>query len=605
MMRTIAIIQARIGSTRLPGKVLLKINQKPMLLYCVERTRCAESLTEVVVATSTLSENDPIAELCELHNIPCFRGDENDVLDRFYKCAQYYKADYVVRLTADCPLIDPNIIDMMVHLRINHHERYVKNTWFPNAYPSGFDVEVFDFDVLEDHWKLETNIHHREHVLSSLSDNYTKTFKQWTRNPTDYTFDTELVHLSVDTPNDFILIQQILTHFNDKEFSFMDIISFLNSNPSLAILNQDPIRVRKTKAIKKLVYNNMHTGIINQLNMNTRDKLDGKNILITGGTGSLGNKLVETILANFSPKRLIIFSRDEYKQSVMQRKFNPQQYKCMRYFIGDVRDKDRLDYAFKNVDVIFHTAALKQVSALEYNPDEAINTNIYGTQNVIKIAIKNNVKYVMGISTDKACAPVNLYGGTKMVMEKLLQSANCLSGANGTVFSVARYGNVFGSRGSVIPLFINQRDSGMLTVTDERMGRFTITLDGAVNFVLNALNYMVGGEIFVPKLPRYDILQLAQIIGKDCEVKIIGTRPGEKLQENMIGYGESQKIFDCGSFYVLTPTIQDRINVDYDATYALFNPIMLGAETTYSSDQADLIDNAELEKLVTEYIANC
>ena len=313
--------------------------------------------------------------------------------------------------------------------------------------------------------------------------------------------------------------------------------------------------------------------MINNLNKKLCGNLiNGKVILITGGTGSFGNKISKTILDNFKPKKLIIFSRDEFKQYNMKKKFPATKYPNIRFFIGDIRDPNRLDYAFKGVDIIFHAAALKQVPALEYNPTEAIKTNIYGGQNVIDAAIKNGVKYVMAISTDKATSPINLYGATKMCMERLFISANNLSGENGTVFSVARYGNVFGSRGSVIPLFLKQKKTGILTITDSRMTRFTLTLDSAINFVLNCLTCMVGGEIFIPKIPSYNIMQLANIIGSDCEKKVIGIRPGEKLHEAMIGEDESHMVYDCESFYIITPYIKDLLNIDYENVYSKFNP---------------------------------
>lgn len=343
--------------------------------------------------------------------------------------------------------------------------------------------------------------------------------------------------------------------------------------------------------------------MINEINTNLCSKIiNNKVILITGGTGSFGNKMSKIILDNFKPKKLIIFSRDEFKQYNMKKKFPLSKYPNIRFFIGDIRDPKRLDYAFKDVDIVFHAAALKQVPALEYNPTEAVKTNIYGGQNVIDASIKNNVKYVMAISTDKATSPINLYGATKMCMERLFISANYLSGDSGTIFSVARYGNVFGSRGSVIPLFIKQRKTGILTITDERMTRFTLTLDSAINFVLNCLTMMVGGEIFIPKIPSYNIVQLANIIGPNCEKKIIGIRPGEKLHEAMIDKGESHMVYDCKSFYIITPYIKDLLNIDYEKEYSKFMPKKVKDGFSYTSGNNELIDDNILDFLIKEYI---
>lgn len=329
--------------------------------------------------------------------------------------------------------------------------------------------------------------------------------------------------------------------------------------------------------------------------------LNNKSILITGGTGSFGYKMTEIILKYFEPKRLIILSRDEYKQFIMQQQFPIKTYPCMRYFIGDIRDKDRLDYAFKNVDIIFHAAALKQVPALEYNPTEAIKTNIIGSQNVIDVAIKNNVKRVIAISTDKATCPTNLYGATKMCMEKIFVSANYLSGCNDTIFSVARYGNVFGSRGSVVPIFLKQKETGTLTITNKDMTRFNFMLSDAIYFVLNCLKCMVGTEIFIPKLFSYNILQLANIIAPNCEKKIIGIRPGEKVHESMIGNGEWQYTLDCKDFFIITPVMNSIMPINYKKVYERFNPINVDFNFTYSSNNNKLINNDTLKKYVLEF----
>lgn len=280
--------------------------------------------------------------------------------------------------------------------------------------------------------------------------------------------------------------------------------------------------------------------------------LNNKVILITGGTGSFGKKCTEIILNNYKPKRLIIFSRDELKQYEMKQVFNEKDYPCMRYFIGDIRDKDRLYRAFHGVDYVIHAAALKQVPALEYNPFEGIETNIIGAQNVIDAAIDRKVKKVIFISTDKAVNPINLYGATKLCAEKLFVAGNSYAGGT-TKFSVVRYGNVVGSRGSVIPLFLKYKQTGKLPITDLRMTRFWITLEQGVNFTLSCLEKMHGGEIFVPKIPSMKIVDLAKTICPKCKLETNGIRPGEKINEVLISKDESRRAIDMGSFFVIKP----------------------------------------------------
>lgn len=280
--------------------------------------------------------------------------------------------------------------------------------------------------------------------------------------------------------------------------------------------------------------------------------LNNKVILITGGTGSFGKKCTEIILNNYKPKRLIIFSRDELKQYEMKQVFNEKDYPCMRYFIGDIRDKDRLYRAFHGVDYVIHAAALKQVPALEYNPFEGIETNIIGAQNVIDAAIDRKVKKVIFISTDKAVNPINLYGATKLCAEKLFVAGNSYAGGT-TKFSVVRYGNVVGSRGSVIPLFLKYKQTGKLPITDFRMTRFWITLEQGVNFTLSCLEKMHGGEIFVPKIPSMKIVDLAKTICPKCKLETNGIRPGEKINEVLISKDESRRAIDMGSFFVIKP----------------------------------------------------
>ena len=290
--------------------------------------------------------------------------------------------------------------------------------------------------------------------------------------------------------------------------------------------------------------------------------LNKKSILITGGTGSFGQKFISEALKKYKKiKRLIIFSRDELKQSEMEKKFPKKKYKFLRFFIGDVRDYQRLYLATKNVDIIIHAAALKQVPATEYNPFECIKTNVLGAQNIINAAIENKVSKVVALSTDKAVSPINLYGASKLCADKLFTSAQNYIGPNKTIFSVARYGNVMNSRGSVIPLFLNQKKNNLFTVTDKNMTRFNITLKDATELVFWTLKNSLGGEILVPKIPSYRILDLAKAISADCKIKLIGIRNGKKIHEELITSSESVNTLDLGKYYVILPTIS-RISID-------------------------------------------
>ncbi|MGK9476883.1 UDP-N-acetylglucosamine 4,6-dehydratase (inverting) [Melioribacter sp. OK-6-Me] len=285
--------------------------------------------------------------------------------------------------------------------------------------------------------------------------------------------------------------------------------------------------------------------------------MDGKTILITGGTGSFGKKFVETVLKRFTPRKVIIYSRDELKQFEMQH--NPKYNKegvLMRYFIGDVRDEERLKRAMEGVDYVVHAAALKQVPACEYNPFEAVKTNVIGGQNVINACIEKGVRKVIALSTDKAAAPVNLYGATKLTSDKLFIAANNFKGAHDIKFSVVRYGNVMGSRGSVIPYFLQKRKEGVLPITDERMTRFNITLQQGVDFVLESFKRMWGGELFVPKIPSYRILDLAKAIAPECKIEIVGIRPGEKIHEEMITQADALNTIEFDDYFVILPSVQ-------------------------------------------------
>lgn len=283
--------------------------------------------------------------------------------------------------------------------------------------------------------------------------------------------------------------------------------------------------------------------------------LNNKTIFITGGTGSFGKKFIETIIEKYEPKKIIVFSRDELKQFEMQESeiFKPFN-DVLRYFIGDVRDLDRLKRAMDGVDYVIHAAALKQVPAAEYNPFEAVKTNVLGGQNVIDAAIYNQVHKVIALSTDKAAAPINLYGATKLTSDKLFIAANNYKGKHDIKFSVVRYGNVMGSRGSVIPFFLNKKKEGVLPVTDDRMTRFNITLQEGVDFVITNLERMWGGELFVPKIPSYKILDVVSAIAPNAHIKIVGIRPGEKLHEEMITSTDSLNTIEFNDYFVILPS---------------------------------------------------
>jgi UDP-N-acetylglucosamine 4,6-dehydratase len=281
--------------------------------------------------------------------------------------------------------------------------------------------------------------------------------------------------------------------------------------------------------------------------------IDGRSVLVTGGTGSFGKRFVRTILDETDVRRVVVFSRDELKQYEMQQAFPAEPR--LRFFIGDVRDRQRLDRAFHGVDFVIHAAALKQVPAAEYNPFEAVKTNVHGAQNVIDAAIDTGVQRVVALSTDKACSPINLYGATKLVSDKLFINGNAYAGAADTRFAVVRYGNVVGSRGSVVPFFRQLAATGVLPITDERMTRFWITLDQGVRFVLESLERMHGGELFVPKIPSMRVVDLAHAMAPEAETRVVGIRPGEKLHEEMISASDARSTLDLGDRYVIQPEL--------------------------------------------------
>lgn len=307
--------------------------------------------------------------------------------------------------------------------------------------------------------------------------------------------------------------------------------------------------------------------------------LNGATVLVTGGTGSFGRKFAEIVLAECQPAKLIVFSRDELKQHEM-RTSHPDPR--MRYFIGDVRDRDRLARAMNGVDIVIHAAALKQVPVCEYNPLEAVKTNVLGAVNVIEAAIDLGVKKVIALSTDKAVNPINVYGATKLCAEKLFAQGNAYSGLEGTRFSCVRYGNVLGSRGSVIPVFEEQRKQGKITVTDARMTRFWLTLDQGVRFVIRCMDLMQGGEVFVPKIPSMRIMDLAEAVAPGCAIDFTGVRPGEKLHEVLVSSDESRLTVQIGEMYVITPAYPwSRSRVDWSHG----SPVVEGF--TFTSDHND------------------
>jgi UDP-N-acetylglucosamine 4,6-dehydratase len=329
--------------------------------------------------------------------------------------------------------------------------------------------------------------------------------------------------------------------------------------------------------------------------------LNGKSVLVTGGTGSFGKKFIETVLTEFpNIRRLVIYSRDELKQYEMSQRLPDTRYPQLRYFIGDVREGRRLSKAMEGIDVVVHAAALKQVPACEYNPFEAIKTNVLGAQNVIEAAIDANVRSVVALSTDKAAAPINLYGATKLCSDKLFVSANNFKGNRDIKFSVVRYGNVMGSRGSVVPYFLQKRHDKVIPITDPRMTRFNITLDEGVNLVLYAISNMWGGEIFVPKIPSYRITDLATAIAPDCPQVTIGIRPGEKLHEEMITETDALCSLEFKEHFVILPSVRLW---DVDAYMSHFNGRPCADGFRYSSDaNTEWLTAKQIRELIRKHV---
>lgn len=329
--------------------------------------------------------------------------------------------------------------------------------------------------------------------------------------------------------------------------------------------------------------------------------LNNKSILITGGTGTLGKALTKRILEKYpNIKRLVIFSRDEQKQFIMAQDYPETLYPQIRYLIGDVRDSERLERAMEGVDFVIHTAAMKHVHIAEYNPDECVKTNVGGAENVIKSSIKKGVKRVVALSTDKACAPINLYGATKLTSDKLFIAANNFKGQNDIRFSVVRYGNVMGSNGSVIPFFLKKKKEGVLPITDPKMTRFNISIDEGVDMVLHALNKAWGGEIFIPKIPSYRITDIAKAICPECEHTNIGIRPGEKIHEEMITTSDSFTTYDLGNYYVILP---QKPNWDISSFVDKFKAIKVKEGFNYSSgENQKFLSVEQMKELIKKYI---
>jgi UDP-N-acetylglucosamine 4,6-dehydratase/5-epimerase len=329
--------------------------------------------------------------------------------------------------------------------------------------------------------------------------------------------------------------------------------------------------------------------------------LNNKAILITGGTGSFGKKFVQLVLQKYPQvKRLVVYSRDELKQYEMAQIYSPSTYRAMRYFIGDVRDGERLKRACEGIDIIVHAAALKQVPAAEYNPMECIKTNVFGAENVINAALDCGVTHIVALSTDKAAAPINLYGATKLCSDKLFVAANNMKGSREMRFSVVRYGNVMGSRGSVIPFFLEKRKEGVIPITDEAMTRFNISLEEGVEMVLHAIEHAWGGEIFVPKIPSYRITDLAEAIAPDCKHIVVGIRPGEKVHEEMITSSDSFYTLDLGKYYVILPQMHAWSKQDY---MDKFNAKEVPIGFTYNSGtNTEWLSVEQLRRLIKKHV---
>ena len=356
---------------------------------------------------------------------------------------------------------------------------------------------------------------------------------------------------------------------------------------------------RSTKSRPAAAADISSLGIVERDFSQTQIDLNDRVVMVTGGTGSFGQQFVETVIARYKPRKLIIFSRDELKQYEMAQRFSPEEHTFMRYFIGDVRNRDRLEMAMRGVDYVVHAAAMKHVPIAEYNPFECVYTNILGAENVVTAAIRQGVKRVVALSTDKAANPINLYGATKLASDKIFVAANNLSGASGTRFCVVRYGNVVGSRGSVVPLFrkLIEQKAEFLPITDERMTRFWITLPQGVNFVLSSMGAMRGGEIFVPKIPSMRMVELARTLAPHIPTKIVGIRPGEKLHEIMVPEDDGRSTLELQDRFVILPNFQGWSSEPYLTDGAV--PVPDGFSYA-SNTNPERLDARGLQSLLTQ-----
>ncbi len=331
--------------------------------------------------------------------------------------------------------------------------------------------------------------------------------------------------------------------------------------------------------------------------------LNNKSILVTGGTGSFGKKIIATIFEKWPDvKRVVVYSRDEQKQFEMAQQFPVSKFPAIRFFIGDVRDYTRLKRAFERIDIVIHAAAMKHVPIAEYNPDECVKTNIGGAENIIRACLETNVKNVVALSTDKACAPINLYGATKLVSDKLFIAANNIKGDRDLKFSVVRYGNVMGSNGSVIPFFMKKRESGIIPITDVNMSRFNISLEDGVALVLHALDKSWGGELWVPKIPSYNICVLANAIAPKCKQEVVGIRPGEKIHEEMISSSDSFCTYDLGKYYVILPQVP-IFNLEKYITENSATKVPEGFSYN-SGENEEWLNEEQLRVLIKQYVYN-
>lgn len=329
--------------------------------------------------------------------------------------------------------------------------------------------------------------------------------------------------------------------------------------------------------------------------------LNNKSLLVTGGTGSFGNKFIATVFERWPQvKRVVVYSRDEQKQFEMAQRFPRDKFPAIRFFIGDVRDYTRLKRAMERIDIVVHAAAMKHVPIAEYNPDECVKTNIGGAENVIRACLETSVENVVALSTDKACAPINLYGATKLVSDKLFIAANNIKGDRNIRFSVVRYGNVMGSNGSVIPFFMKQREKGVIPITEPNMSRFNISLEEGVDMVLHALDKSWGGELWVPKIPSYNICVLARAIAPNCEQKVIGIRPGEKIHEEMISSSDSFSTYDLGQYYVILPQVP---NWNLEKFIAENKAVKVPEGFSYNSgENSEWLNEEQIRQLLKEHL---